>query len=174
MDIRYSIRSIKCSMFLIVYRPIPVPSLPTYFSNRAQKYLPFNDNNWLKKNKNGLKNNKISETRHADFTHNDRQLVPFLLEGMSHIVYSVYMYLIYHEVCKGFFYLSQFLFLQIDISMSIRKTIAHVITRKMTVTTMPVYQKKILSLCIKRNILFERIIRMPYSKGSFQVCILSI
>ena len=96
MDIRYSIRSIKCSMFLIVYRPIPVPSLPTYFSNRAQKYLPFNDNTWLKKNKKGLKNNKISETRHADFTHNDRQLVPFLLEGMSHIVYSVYMYLIYH------------------------------------------------------------------------------
>ena len=100
-------------MFLIVYRPIPVPSLPTYFSNRAQKYLPFNDNNWLKKNKKRLKNNKISETRHADFTHNDRQLVPFLLEGMSHIVYSVYMYLIYHPfhgVCKGFFYLSQYLF----------------------------------------------------------------
>ena len=96
MDIRYSIRSIKCSMFLIVYRPIPVPSLPTYFLNRVQKYLPFNDNNWLKKNKKRLKNNKISETRHADFTHNDRQLVPFLLEGMSHIVYSVYMYLIYY------------------------------------------------------------------------------
>ena len=124
-------------MFLIVYRPIPVPSLPTYFSNRAQKYLPFNDNNWLKKNKKRLKNNKISETRHADFTHNDRQLVPFLLEGMSHIVYSVYMYLIY-EVCKGCFYLSQYLRLQMDISMSIRKPIAHVITRKMTVTTMPV------------------------------------
>ena len=123
---------------MIVYRPIPVPSLPTYFSKRAQKYSPFNNDNWLKKNKKGLKNNKISETRHADFTHNDRQLVPFLLEGMSHIVYTVYMYLIYHNFMQRFFYLSQYLFLQIDILMSIGKPITHVITRKMTVTTIPV------------------------------------
>ena len=99
MYIRYTIRSIKCSIFLIVYRPIPVPSLPTYSSKRAQKYRPLNNNNWAKKNKKGLKNNAISETRHEDFTRNDRQLVPSRLEGMSHIVYTVYMYLI---LCKGF------------------------------------------------------------------------
>ena len=136
MDIRYSLGSIKCSMFLIVYRPIPVPSLPTYFANRAQKYLPFNDNTWLKKNKKGLKNKEISETRHEDFTRNDRQLVPSRLEGMTHIVYTVYMYLIYHNM-QRFFYLSQYLFLQIDIFMSIRRPITHIITRKMTVTTIP-------------------------------------
>ena len=174
MYIRYTIRSIKCSTFLIVYRPIPVPSLPTYSSRRAQKYRSFNNNNWAKKNKKGLKNNEISETRREDFTHNDRQLVPSRLEGMSHIVYTVYMYLIYHNFMQRFFYLSQYLFQQIDICMSIRKPITHVITRKTTVATMPVYQKKILSLCIKSHILFERIIRMPYSKGSLQVCILSI
>ena len=94
MDIRYPIRSIQSSIFLIVYRPIPVPSLPTYSSRRAQKYRSFNNNNWAKKNKKGLKNNAISETRHEDFTRNDRQLVPSRLEGMSNIVYTVYMYLI--------------------------------------------------------------------------------
>ena len=103
MDIRYPIRSIQSSIFLIVYRPIPVPSLPTYSSKRAQKYRPFNNNKWAKKNKKVLKNNAISETRHEDFTRNDRQLVPSRLEGMSHIVYTVYMYLIYHNfICKGF------------------------------------------------------------------------
>ena len=92
MDIRYTICSIKCSISLIVYRPIPVPSLPTYSSKRAQKYRPFNHNNWPKKNKKDLKNNEISETHHEDFTHNDRPLVPSRLEGMFHIVYTVYIY----------------------------------------------------------------------------------
>ena len=66
---------------------------------------------------------------------------------------------------QRFFYLRQYLFLQIEISMSIRNPIAHVITKKLTVTTMPVYESKILSICIKSHIL---------SKGSLQVCILSV
>ena len=72
--------------------PIPVPSSPTYSSKRAQKYRSFNNNNWAKKNKKGLKNNEISETQHEDFTHNDRPLVPSPLEGMFHIVHTVYIY----------------------------------------------------------------------------------
>ena len=48
--------------------------------------------------------------------------------------------------------------------MSIRNPITHVITKKLTVTTMPVYERNILSMCINNHIL---------SAGSLQVCILS-
>ena len=78
-------------VYIFCFRPIRVPSLPTYSSKRAQKYRPFNHNKWPKKNKKDLNNNEVRKTEHEDFSYNDRPLVPSRLEG----IFTMYPYCLY-------------------------------------------------------------------------------
>ena len=87
---------------IFCFRPIRVPSLPTYSSKRAQKYRPFNHNKWPKKNKKDLKNNEIRKTEHEDFSYNDRPLVPSRLEGIFTMYpYCLYCLCIYNKMVDG-------------------------------------------------------------------------
>ena len=89
-------------VYIFCFRPIRVPSLPTYSSKRAQKYRPFNHNKWPKKNKKDLNNNEVRKTEHEDFSYNDRPLVPSRLEGIFTMYpYCLYCLCIYNKMVDG-------------------------------------------------------------------------